>query len=131
MRILSYFILIPLALAMSCMKRAKSVVLTDMNNVNNVIGAYTGDLPCVDCKSIHTILQLGNDRSYKLMYSYEGKSKETFVKEGDWIVNDNQLILKGIDYKYKIESDGLVQLDLSGEEITGDLADRYLLSKIK
>lgn len=97
----------------------------------NIIGGYTGDLPCVDCEAISTLLELNRDNSYVLTYTFEGKSNDTFVKQGFWKISRNRLILHGVDYKYKISGDKLFQLDLSGNEITGDLARSYQLSKIE
>jgi hypothetical protein len=74
---------------------------------------------------------LNRDNSYVLTYTFEGKSSDTYVKQGFWKINKNRLILHGVDYKYKIAGDKLFQLDLSGNEITGDLARFYQLSKIK
>lgn len=113
------------------MRGNKSTVLIDKLNTANVIGSYTGNLPCVDCEAINTVLHLDRDNSYELIYTYDGKSRDEFVKKGDWLIDENFLILKGIDYHYKIQHDGLVQLDLSGEEITGDLAEKYQLIKVK
>lgn len=97
----------------------------------NIIGEYSGALPCVDCQGINTLLELHRDNSYVLTYIFEGKSSDTFVKQGFWKVNKNRLTLHGVDYKYKIDGDKLFQLDLSGNEITGDLARLYQLSKVK
>ncbi|NGM62904.1 copper resistance protein NlpE [Sphingobacterium sp. SGG-5] len=97
----------------------------------NVIGEYLGSLPCVDCEAINTLLEVRRDNSYKLTYTYEGKSDDTFVKQGFWKINKNRLILHGVDYRYKITDDKLFQLDLAGNEITGDLADKYELARIK
>ena len=97
----------------------------------NIIGEYSGNLPCVDCEAINTLLELNRDNSYILTYTFEGKSDNTFVKQGFWQINKNRLILNGVDYRYKIAGDKLFQLDLSGNEITGDLASSYQLSKVK
>ena len=97
----------------------------------NVIGEYLGSLPCVDCEAINTLLEVRRDNSYKLTYTYEGKSDDTFVKQGFWKINKNRLELRGVDYKYKISDDKLFQLDLSGNEITGDLAEKYQLARIR
>lgn len=97
----------------------------------NLAGLYTGNLPCVDCEAIHTLLELHNDKSYVLRYSYEGKSDDQFVKEGEWRIVKNMLSLEGIDYQYKINPDFLIQLDLAGNEIRGDIAEKYQLSRVK
>ncbi|MFZ4863829.1 copper resistance protein NlpE [Sphingobacterium sp. Mn56C] len=97
----------------------------------NVVGIYSGNLPCVDCDAISTVLEINRDQSYVLRYTYEGKSADEFVKEGSWEIEKNKLTLNGIDYKYKVGDENLVQLDLSGNEITGDLAQKYWLPKVK
>jgi len=140
MRIPSYYFsplcLLVFVITNSCINNHKSTSVIDKlsnpeTTVANVIGAYTGNLPCVDCDAIATVLHLDRDHSYKLMYKFEGKSKDEFVKEGSWTIDKNCIELKGLDYKYKIEPEHLVQLDLSGQEILGELADQYQLIKIK
>ncbi len=128
-------LLICLSIA-SCVNNQKSsAVLKSKTNQEfvsaNLIGAYIGDLPCVDCDAISTVLHLERDYSYKLTYMYEGKSEDEFVEEGSWSIEKGYLSLEGVDYRYKIEPNYLVQLDLSGNEITGDLAEKYQLNKIK
>lgn len=119
----------------SCINNKKTSAVIDGNErtelkTANIIGTYSGNLPCVDCDAIKTVLQLNRDYSYKLVYFYEGKSNDAFVKEGSWELDKNKLILNGIDYAYKVVREGLYQLDLSGNEITGDLADNYQLAKV-
>lgn len=92
-----------------------------------LLGTYRGNLPCTDCDAIATVLTLGSNRTYTLEYVYVGKSPEAFSKTGTWALEDGELSLDGLDYKYKVESSRLRQLDLSGNEITGDLAQRYIL----
>ncbi|ERJ58235.1 copper resistance protein NlpE [Sphingobacterium paucimobilis] len=138
MRIFNYIstALLILALFVACINNKKRTTAKDkLENIEllaaNIVGAYTGNLPCVDCDAISTLLELHRDHSYTLTYQYDGKSNERFVKEGKWEIDKNKLILDGVDYKYKIESELLVQLDLSGNEITGDLAESYQLAKMK
>lgn len=97
----------------------------------NLAGYYSGDLPCVDCEAINTMLELHKDNSYVLRYMYEGKSEDQFIKEGEWSIKKNMLTLEGVDYQYKINPDYLIQLDLAGNEIKGDLAEKYQLSRIR
>lgn len=130
----SWFVIVGIAL--SCVNNQKSVVAKDKNeNMEslsaNLAGLYSGNLPCVDCESISTILELHQDKSYVLRYSYEGKSEDQFIKEGEWDVQKNTLTLEGLDYQYKINPDYLIQLDLAGNEIKGDIAEKYQLSRVK
>lgn len=97
----------------------------------NVIGQYAGNLPCADCDAINTVLVLNKDHSFQLVYSYVGKSVDRFVKDGNWKIERNNLVLDGLDYQYKIIEGVLWQLDLAGNDITGDLADKYKLEKLE
>ncbi|EFK55715.1 copper resistance protein NlpE [Sphingobacterium spiritivorum] len=94
-------------------------------------GEYKGILPCADCDGIETILHINADKSYQLSTKYLGKSDENFVKSGRWKMHANTLTLEGIDYKFRILDDQLSQLDLSGNDIKGDLADQYRLAKFE
>ncbi len=128
--------LIVTALFVGCINNKKRTTAKDkLENIEllaaNIVGVYGGNLPCVDCDAISTMLELHRDHSYTLVYTYDGKSNDQFVKEGKWEIDKNRLILDGVDYKYKIESELLVQLDLSGNEITGELAESYQLAKKK
>ena len=132
---ISVFVL-SLSILVGCINNKKSSTAKDQIesadlNVANISGLYSGNLPCVDCESINTLLQLNRDNSYTLKYVYEGKSDDQFVKEGTWQIVKSKIVLAGVDYKYKIADDHLVQLDLSENEIKGDLADNYQLVKIK
>lgn len=130
------FLLVSIGIALSCVNNQKTLAAKDkiesMESLSaNLAGLYTGNLPCVDCEGISTILELHKDKSYILRYSYEGKSDDQFVKEGGWSVKKNTLSLDGVDYQYKINPDYLIQLDLAGNEITGDLAQQYQLSRVE
>jgi len=124
------------ALALGCVNNQKKVSAKDSSETMesltaNIVGLYFGQLPCVDCESINTYLELHRDHTYTLRYMYEGKSDDLFVKEGKWDIKDDKLSLKGVDYQYRVERDKLVQLDLTGNEIKGDLADQYILGRIE
>lgn len=138
MRLFVYIssLLVIIGIALSCVNNQKTVAAKDkaesMETLSvNLAGLYSGNLPCVDCESINTILELHKDKTYVLRYIYEGKSNDEFIKEGDWAVNKNMLTLDGVDYKYKINADYLIQLDLAGNEIKGDLAEQYQLSRVE
>jgi len=130
------FLLILIAVALSCVNNQKSVAAKDKTESMDVLSAnlagyYSGDLPCVDCEAINTMLELHKDNSYVLRYMYEGKSEDQFIKEGEWSIKKNMLTLEGVDYQYKINPDYLIQLDLAGNEIKGDLAEKYQLLRIR
>lgn len=97
----------------------------------SVVGMYEGRLPCADCSTIATVLSLDDDRRYRMRYIYVGKSEEIFEHEGKWTVDGGILSLENIDYSFKVAKGRLNQLDLSGREIKGELADKYILTKIE
>jgi len=96
-----------------------------------VVGTYEGKLPCADCTTISTVLSLDNNKNYLMRYMYVGKSEEMFEHKGKWQLDNDILSLENIDYNFRISNDQLQQLDLSGKEIKGDLAEKYVLLKIK
>ncbi len=105
-------------------------VVDRSKKVFNLTGRYEGDLPCADCTAISTTLVLKKDRTYSLHYRYVGKSDELFQRDGSWRVDSDVLHLESEDYNFKIDGDRLSQLDLSGKEMTGNLAGKYILDKV-
>lgn len=121
-----------LIVAFSCMHNKVAQQAMDKNaefSVVNLIGVYKGNLPCADCDAIETFLTLTNQYDFEMKYRYIGKSDQLFEYEGKWHLEDNRLVLEGVDYMYKVDKNRLWQLDLSGNEIMGELADKYVLVK--
>jgi copper homeostasis protein (lipoprotein) len=98
-------------------------------------GMYKGVVPCADCEGIETILVLNADQSYLLRTTYLGKpDTKATEKTGSltWNAEGNTVILGGIENapnQYFVGENKLIQLDLSGKKITGQLADKYVLVK--
>jgi copper homeostasis protein (lipoprotein) len=99
-------------------------------------GTYAGVTPCADCEGIITTLQLKQDNTYRLRQQYGSKGTKGFEKEGsfEWNKNGNVIMLQGIKEGdgprfYKVGENRVVQLDLQGNEITGNLAPMYTLTK--
>lgn len=105
--------------------KGKGATLVDL------VGGYTGIMPCADCDGIETLLKLNKDFTYLYSSKYLSKSDEVFVKDGKWKYENNIITLEGVDYKFKLGNSILWQLDLSGNDIGGELADNYKLEKIK
>lgn len=129
------FAILLIGLGYSCINsrsNVNQVVGTEDNILRglSVVGIYEGQLPCADCSNITTVLHLDNDRNYQMRYIYVGKSEEVFEYKGKWSVNRGILSLENIDYSFKVAKDQLNQLDLSGNEITGELAEKYVLTKV-
>ncbi|MEI5985456.1 MULTISPECIES: copper resistance protein NlpE [Sphingobacterium] len=138
MRRLTYilFSIILLVFGFSCINNKTNVNQLVGNEGNalkgtGVVGTYEGKLPCADCTTISTVLSLDNNKNYLMRYMYVGKSEEVFEHKGKWQLDNDILSLENIDYNFRISNNQLQQLDLSGKEIKGDLAEKYVLLKIK
>ena len=98
-------------------------------------GVYKGLLPCADCEGIETEIVLNSDLTFVKKTTYLGKkdSKGIDVKGSfSWSKDGSTIILKGIDQdanQYKVGENTLIQLDIQGNIITGDLAQKYILKK--
>ena len=102
-------------------------------------GIYQGILPCADCAGIETVLYLYPDSTYLERRTYLDLPKEGIdeqLSSGRWVqVSANLLRLtrpkqSGGPTDYRLRTRGLQQLDLDGQEVTGDLAERYVLAQI-
>jgi len=101
-------------------------------------GTYTGVLPCADCIGIQTTVELKFDKTYKKSVIYLGRDENVFQttgtftwnKEGNTITFDNKNETGGFPTRYFVAENKLIQLDIDGSRITGDLADRYILRKL-
>jgi uncharacterized lipoprotein NlpE involved in copper resistance len=98
-------------------------------------GTYKGILPCADCDGIETELELNLDKTYELKETYLGKGDgKAFESQGSFQFDSkNSSIIKldkaGDSRKYFVAEGYLNALDMDGNEITGDLADHYKLTK--
>lgn len=97
-------------------------------------GMYSGVMPCNDCEGIETTIRLFKNKTYVIQQVYLGKSDEVFTKAGDFKWNDagSTIILSNITdapNSYFVGENHIVQLNIEGKRITGDLALMYVLSK--
>ena len=100
-------------------------------------GTYSGIMPCADCAGIETTLTLNRNSTYKLSTRYMGEEDiQAVVKEGafKWTEDGSTIVLESLNNneyptKYKVGENKLIQLDLDGNVITGELADDYVLLK--
>jgi len=80
-------------------------------------------------------LTLTHDKTFELSLLYIGKSDETFKTTGAFSWNSSgTTITLNVDEnhrpsQYIVQENRLVQLNMSGEEIKGELAVRYILDK--
>ncbi|MCD7901281.1 MAG: copper resistance protein NlpE [Bacteroides sp.] len=109
----------------------------DTHNSRNSLdyeGTYTGTIPCADCSGIKTELTLHGD-TYTITYIYEGKGNDvenTFTETGSYTWDKSGSIIT-LDHDtlnhWQVAENMLLALDDKGKQITGDLADMYILRK--
>jgi uncharacterized lipoprotein NlpE involved in copper resistance len=117
--------------------QAAAVTAPDMHNAQNsldVAGTYKGTLPCADCEGIETTITLNNDSTYSRTDKYLGKGNNEFKADGKWhfLADGNTIALndgKDKPVKFKVGENTLTMLDTEGKEITGALAEHYVLKK--
>jgi len=109
---------------------------TDANNPRDSInwaGLYTGVIPAASSPGINAEITLNSDNTYKVIYQYINRSTDTFIYNGNfkWNRKGDTITLntKEIPPHYRVEGNRLIQLDLRGNVITGDLANNYILTK--
>ncbi|WP_017294935.1 copper resistance protein NlpE N-terminal domain-containing protein [Geminocystis herdmanii] len=99
-------------------------------------GTYQGMIPCASCEGIKTTLTLNQDLSYVMSTEYVGKSEEVLEVKGTFKWNNagNTISLdsvKDAPNQFLVGENMLFQLDMEGNRITGDLADKYILTKVQ
>ncbi len=95
-------------------------------------GTYRGTLPCADCRGIAATVTLNSNQTFQRIFVYQGKrntafdekGKFTWNKKGDTITLDSKE-----NPSFHVKEGRIVMLDSDGNEITGALADKYVLKK--
>lgn len=104
-------------------------------NSLNWDGVYTGITPCADCPGIRTKIVLNGDNTYTVSREYMDSKDAVYNYSGsfDWSEDGGAVSLKEDErspaIRFKVGEDALIQLDMEGNVITGDLADNYILVK--
>tara|TARA_R100001143_G_scaffold63604_1_gene73779 strand:- start:39474 stop:40160 length:687 start_codon:yes stop_codon:yes gene_type:complete len=100
-------------------------------------GTYHGVVPCADCEGVETKISLSDDQSYQIERIYLGRSDQVFLNEGTftWSDDGSRIELNNVDPShapgtYQVGENRLFQLDMNGNRIDGDLAERYVLTKV-
>lgn len=138
LRLFPFLLLAFLASCTSNKPDNTDVTITDTHNSANSIdweGTYTGVIPCADCQGIQTKVILSNAGKYMRQVVYLGKSPDMHSDAGTftWDEKGGIIILQEDSEngprRYKVGVNKLIHLDQSGNPITGDLADKYILVK--
>lgn len=95
-------------------------------------GTYKGVLPTASGEGMDVTIVLTDDTFTKTT-AYIGKKNSTIVEKGsyEWNEAGNTITLKGLEApnQYFVGENTLTSLDISGNKITGSLADKYVLTK--
>ena len=111
-----------------------TIEVVDMHNAETSLdyeGTYKGVFPATDCPGIETTLILNPDKTYTLHSVYIDRDS-SFDDKGTYTLKDNLLTLNeegGELSYYKVEENHLRKLTMDKQEITGELADHYVLNK--
>jgi len=98
-------------------------------------GEYQGVLPCADCEGINITVVLNHEGTFYVKNEYlKNDNNKTLESNGlfSWDKTGFIITLEGGEEfrkSYKVVEGALIYLDENGEQITGDLADRYRLVK--
>ncbi|MTF39032.1 copper resistance protein NlpE N-terminal domain-containing protein [Cyanobacterium aponinum UTEX 3221] len=98
-------------------------------------GVYEGILPCASCEGIKTTIILNQDLTFVQQVQYLGIDERTWETKGtfQWNEAGNRITLQGIEQapnQFIVGENRLIQLDMNGDRISGDLADKYILNKV-
>jgi uncharacterized lipoprotein NlpE involved in copper resistance len=141
-KIIFYLLSVAIMTWMACKPKAdisaeNSATPDAGHNAQNALdwaGTYAGTLPCADCEAIRMVVILNEDLSYTYRCQYAGKNDmPTIEKTGtfSWDKGGQIVTLEGVDppNQFFVAENRIIQLDINGERITGNLADLYELSK--
>jgi uncharacterized lipoprotein NlpE involved in copper resistance len=110
---------------------------TDTHNAQNSLdweGTYSGVIPCADCEGIEAAVTLNRDMTFVIKTKYKGKGNKVFEEGGrfKWDDKGSNITLEGLKDRptqFFVGENTLTQLDMNGNKVTGDLAEKYVLKK--
>lgn len=99
-------------------------------------GTYFATLPCGRCEGIEMWVTLNADGTYALNTNYLGLNdalEEEFTGKFSWDQSGGIVTLEGLKGtypgKFKVGENKIWYLDADGKQMTGNLADQYILNK--
>ena len=119
----------------ACVSPGKAIdAAHNSRNSVNWDGVYRGVIPAADGPGITVEITLNNDETYSMSYQYIDRGGEVFTEAGTfWWNNAGSTITLDVKDRpphYQVGENTLIQLDMNGEKITGDLSDSYVLKKV-
>ena len=111
-----------------------AIEVPDMHNAEISLdyeGTYKGVLPAADCPGIETTLTLNPDKTFTLHSVYIDRNS-SLDEKGTYTVKEDLLTLqeKGGELSYyHVGENCLRKLDMDKKEMTGELAEDYILKK--
>jgi len=98
-------------------------------------GVYTGIIPSASGSGIQVRIVLNKDNSFVMQYYYIDRDGADFTQSGTFSWNEDGSVItldtESIPPYYQVGENFLRQLDLQGNIITGNLAENYVLGKVK
>jgi uncharacterized lipoprotein NlpE involved in copper resistance len=132
----AYFcaLIILTAIAVCACVSAQPMMMADNSRTSlDWAGNYIGRIPSASGTGINVQITLRNDETFTIVYSYvDRQSIMTGSGTFTWNEAGNIITFNRTDFPphYRVGEGHLLQLDLSGRIITGNLADQYVLRKI-
>lgn len=98
-------------------------------------GIYYGVLPAADAEGIETYITLNIDDTYHKVTKFLGKKDPNQYEDYgkfSWNKQGSIITLEGLPKPnmYFVGENTLTHLDMDGNKITGNLADKYILRKL-
>lgn len=111
----------------------------DTHNSRNSVdfaGTYRGVIPCADCSGIEVEITIDYDGSFTKRMTYlNGRKDNTVTTEGTYRWNDlgSKITLDGgaEPLTLLVGENRLFILDADGNRMTGSLADKYILERVR
>jgi uncharacterized lipoprotein NlpE involved in copper resistance len=96
-------------------------------------GVYTGIIPAASGPGINVTFTVNENSTYTISYQYIDKGNEVFTESGafEWDEQGGKIKIdsKTLPPYYLVGENRLIQLDMQGNKITGELAENYVLAK--
>lgn len=103
----------------------------------DLIGKYTGEIPCKNCDYSELWYEFSNNKKFTLSELSLDKPLEPKTKKGVWNFDTQNKIVtlkidKTNDVKFRLTTTGkLIQLDKNNKDLSNENAEYYVFTKIK